>query len=352
MYELAVDVERWIGHKKPVCLATVISTWGASPRQPGSKMAITADLLISGSVSAGCVEGAVIEAAVGVLKSGKAMRLHYGVADETALNVGLTCGGEIDIIVRPLDAALFHALRHLMQNQTAAFLLTVIEPESKLLGCEILFDETGRIFFNTLNDNTDTTELLQLIKPAEPIQPKMADLELPGQAPLQVFIDVINLPADLVIVGGVHIAITLSALAKTMGFRTVLIDPRKAFCNPERFPHVDQLIQEWPEDAFKKISLTSNTAVAVVTHDPKIDDPALKIVLNSPAQYIGVLGSTRTHEKRCQRLRAEGITEGQLARLHAPIGIDLGKTPQEIALGILAEIVVVRNGRTYISEKK
>lgn len=345
MYELVVDIEHWIEQKKPICLATVISTWGSSPRQPGSKMAITADYLISGSVSAGCVEGAVIEAAVGVLKSGNAMRLHYGVADETALNVGLTCGGEIDIIVRPLDAALFHALRHLMKTQRTTFLLTVIEPESKLLGCEILFDETGQILFNNLNDNIETTELFQRIKPAELNQPKITDFELPGQAPLQVFIDVINLPPDLVIVGGVHIAITLSSLAKIMGFRTVLIDPRKAFCNPERFPHVDQLIQEWPDDAFQKMSLTPNTAVAVVTHDPKIDDPALKIVLNSPAQYIGVLGSARTHEKRCQRLLAEGVTEEQLARLHAPIGFNLGKTPQEIALGILAEIVAVRNGR-------
>jgi xanthine dehydrogenase accessory factor len=163
--------------------------------------------------------------------------------------------------------------------------------------------------------------------------------------PVRLFIDVISPPPVLVMVGGVHIAVSLAALAKTLGYTTVVIDPRRAFGSQERFPHVDRLIQAWPEEAFEQISLTRNTCVAILTHDPKIDDPALKIVLNHPVFYVGVLGSRQTHEKRKQRLHAEGLTQAQLDRLHAPIGLELGEeTPEETALAILAEIVAVRRG--------
>ncbi len=163
---------------------------------------------------------------------------------------------------------------------------------------------------------------------------------------VRLFVDVVNPPPQLVMVGGVHIAIALASLAKTLGYRTVVIDPRRAFGNQERFPHVDRLIQAWPQEAFAQVTLTRSSAVAMLTHDPKIDDPALKIVLDSPAFYIGALGSRNTHEKRRQRLLAEGISEEKLARLHAPIGLELGgRTPEEIALAIMAEIVAVRHGR-------
>jgi xanthine dehydrogenase accessory factor len=163
---------------------------------------------------------------------------------------------------------------------------------------------------------------------------------------LRLFIDVLNPPPSLVMVGGVHIAIALASIAKTMGYRTVVIDPRRTFASQERFAHVDLLIQAWPQEAFAQIKLTSTSAVALLTHDPKIDDPALKIVMDSPAFYIGALGSIKTHEKRIARLQDEGISADSLSRLHAPIGLDLGgRTPDEIALSIMAEIVAVRYGR-------
>jgi xanthine dehydrogenase accessory factor len=148
----------------------------------------------------------------------------------------------------------------------------------------------------------------------------------------------------LIAVGGVHITIALMDLAKTLGYRTVVVDPRGAFGNVERFPHVDQLIQAWPQDAFQQVSLTRSTAVAMLTHDPKLDDPALKIALPSPAFYVGALGSKTTQAKRRQRLLDDGLTEAQLDRLHGPIGLEIGAgTPEEIAMSIMAEIVAARN---------
>jgi xanthine dehydrogenase accessory factor len=161
---------------------------------------------------------------------------------------------------------------------------------------------------------------------------------------LQLFVEVQKPPPTLVIVGGVHIAIALASLAKTLGYETVVVDPRRAFGNVERFPHADRLIQAWPEDAFSELELTDETAIAMLTHDPKIDDPALKVALNSPAFYIGALGSRKTQEKRRQRLMANGISEEQLSRLHGPIGLEIGgESPEEIALAIMAEVVATRH---------
>ena len=160
----------------------------------------------------------------------------------------------------------------------------------------------------------------------------------------EVFLEVILPPPTLIAVGGVHITIALMALAKTLGYRTVVIDPRSAFGNEERFPNVDQLIQRWPDEAFEEIPLTRSTAVAMLTHDPKLDDPALKIALPSPAFYVGALGSKTTQAKRRQRLLEDGMTEEQLNRLHGPIGLKIGAgTPEEIAMSIMAEVVAARN---------
>jgi xanthine dehydrogenase accessory factor len=157
---------------------------------------------------------------------------------------------------------------------------------------------------------------------------------------IEAFIEVTLPPPTLIAVGGVHITVALMTLAKTLGYRTVVIDPRSAFGNPERFPEVDRLISLWPEEAFQQIPITRSTAVAMLTHDPKLDDPALKVALTSPAFYVGALGSKTTQAKRRQRLLEDGITQTQLDRLHGPIGLDIGATtPEEIAMSIMAEIV-------------
>lgn len=157
---------------------------------------------------------------------------------------------------------------------------------------------------------------------------------------IEVFVEAITPPPTLIMVGGVHIAVALVSLAKTLGYRTIVIDPRGAWGNEVRFPHVDKLIQTWVDEAFGQVKIISSTAIAMLTHDPKLDDPALKIALNSPAFYVGALGSKTTNEKRRQRLLNEGLSELQLARLHAPIGLEIGaQTPEEIALAVMAEVV-------------
>jgi xanthine dehydrogenase accessory factor len=170
---------------------------------------------------------------------------------------------------------------------------------------------------------------------------------------IEIFVDVILPPPILVIVGGVHIAIALVSLAKALGYRTILIDPRRWWGNEERFPHVDMLIQSWIPDAFLQINLTRSTAIAMLTHDPKLDDPALKIALNSPAFYVGALGSKTTHAKRVKRLLSDGLSESQLSRLHAPIGLDIGaQSPEEIALSIMSEVVDTYRKQNQVLVKK
>jgi len=161
----------------------------------------------------------------------------------------------------------------------------------------------------------------------------------------ELFADVVLPPPRLIVVGGVHVAIALVTLARTLGFETIVVDPRQAFGSAERFPHADRLVSKWPDEALREVGLTSSTAVAVLSHDPKLDDPALSVALASPAFYVGALGSQKTQEKRRLRLREAGLSSEQLARLRAPIGLDLGgRSPEEIALSVMAEIVAVRHG--------
>jgi xanthine dehydrogenase accessory factor len=341
MRDILSDLDKWRDAGKPhsIALATVIQTWGSSPRRAGAKMALTPDGNITGSVSGGCVEGAVYETGVDVLKSNRPQLLHFGVADETAWEVGLACGGSIDIFVKPLDEEFFLALRSVLVAEKPAVLLTVVRGPEELLGREMLVEENGNIS-GSLNDNLNP----QGIELARETLAKGESRRVMLDEDIEIFLEALLPPPTLIAVGGVHITVALMALAKTLGYRTVVVDPRSAFGNQERFPNVDRLIQRWPDEAFQKIPLTRSTAVAMLTHDPKLDDPALKLALPSPAFYVGALGSKTTQSKRRQRLLEEGLTEDQLNRLHGPIGLDIGAgTPEEIAMSIMAEIVAARN---------
>lgn len=345
MQDLIGDIERWMRAGEAVALATVINTWGSAPRGVGAKMALTPGGRISGSVSGGCVEGAVFEAGVAAIRQQRAELLHFGVSDETAFSVGLACGGHIDVFVRPLQSDLFTAIDERVRGGHAAAIVTVIEGPSELLGREALVTPPDQIV-GALGAGLDTSACQLATEAIQAGRSTSVSATTESGERVTLFVDALLPPPVLVMVGGVHIAIALSAMAKALGYRTVVIDPRRAFGNPERFPHVDQLIQEWPEEAFRQVPLTANTCVAMLTHDPKIDDPALKIVLDSPVFYVGALGSRKTHEKRLRRLMDDGVPVEKLNRLHAPIGLDLGgRTPEETALAILAEIVAVRNGR-------
>lgn len=344
MRDILSDLEKWRGEDRQIAIATVVETWGSSPRVAGANMAMTPDGNITGSVSGGCVEGAVYDAGVEVLNSDQSQLLHYGVTDETAWEVGLACGGTIEIFVNPLNNEMFEIVKREIKASKPISIITLIRGPDDVLGNQVLI-QNDQILFGSLTPELDNKLLSEFKRGVVSGKSKRFPLETSEDEMVEVFIDNISAPPKLVMVGGVHIAIELASLAKVMGYQTIVIDPRKAFGNPERFPNVDKLIQEWPQDALPQIELDSSTAVAMLTHDPKIDDPALEIVFNSEVFYVGALGSSTTQSKRQKRMKALGITEDQLKKLHGPIGLKIGgNTPEEIALSVMAEINTVRNG--------
>jgi len=348
MRDILADLIHWREEGKSIALATVIETWGSSPRKAGSKMALTLDGKITGSVSGGCVENAVVEVGIESLKTNKSQLLHFGVADETAWEVGLACGGSIDIFVKPLDEDIFETVNSILANNKQAALATVIRGDNAILGRELLLDANGEI--TGLIGNQWDEKVFSIM---EDVLAQGASRRVVLDETTEIFIEAIMPPLTLIIVGGAHISIALSSLAKTLGYRTIVIDPRKVWGSQERFPNVDKLVQSWIPDAFAQIPITSSTAIAMLTHDPKLDDPALKIALASPAFYVGALGSKATNAKRRERLMNEGLDESQLSRLHAPIGLAIGaQTPEEIALAIMAEVVEAHRKQNQLSVKK
>lgn len=346
MRDILADVDRWQKDGISVAIATVVQTWGSSPRGIGAKMAFTLDGRIAGSVSGGCVENAVIEAGIEAIKSGRAKLLHFGVADEAAWEVGLACGGNIEVFVKPLDAEFFKSLITAWTDDSTSAHVTVIRGAADTVQRELLVWENGQIS----GDHANVQEFIETANNALKTGKSQRVVLREGT---EVFIEVIAPPPALVIVGGVHIAIALVEMAKTLGFRTILIDPRRAWGSEERFPHVDRLIQVWVEEAFAQIRINPSTAIVMLTHDPKLDDPALKIALNSPAFYVGALGSKTTNTKRRERLFNDGVGEARLSRLHAPIGLDIGaQTPEEIALAIMSEVVSVYRKQNQLEVKK
>ena len=344
MREVIADIRRWRNEGEQVALATVVETWGSAPRGVGAKMALTPSGKIAGSVSGGCVEGAVFEAGTQTLDEGRAQLLSFGVADETAWDVGLACGGHIDVFVEPLgDAVLEHA-RNWIANDLSGAVVTMINGPESLLGKKVFVSADGTRQESIDPRLDEEIASLALESLAAGRSGRFAS-SLPGQE-VEFFVDAILPAPTLVAVGGAHISIALTAIARAAGYRTIVIDPRRAFGSAERFPHVDRLIQEWPDEALKDFAITEATAVAMLTHDPKIDDPALKKVLPGPAFYVGALGSSTTHQKRRRRLLDAGVAPALVDRIHSPIGLDINaQTPEEIAVAIMAEIVAARRSK-------
>ncbi|MCK6629091.1 MAG: XdhC/CoxI family protein [Anaerolineae bacterium] len=240
--------------------------------------------------------------------------------------------------------SLFSQLKEYLQQDQSVALAVVVRGPAELLGVKALIPAEGEPVGSLL----ETPLGEAVLQEAQRLMAERtsATRRYPSQegGEIEVFFDVHRPAPRLVIVGGVHIASDLIHFAKPLGFSTYIVDPRTAFASPERFPHADHLVQQWPDEALPEIGLNRETSVVVVTHDPKLDDPALLVALPSPAAYVGALGSPKTHAQRVQRLLESGLTQAQIDRLHAPIGLDLGgRTPAEIALSIMAEIVAVRN---------
>jgi xanthine dehydrogenase accessory factor len=301
--ELLICARDWIraGHK--IALATVVRTWGSAPRGIGSHLIIRNDGLFEGSVSGGCVEGAVIEAAQMALNTGQHQLLIYGVSDADAWEVGLACGGQIEVLVQPhIDVALIEQ---------------IIDTVTKGESCALQIDlQTGLLAIHDLSV-TETTRT-------------------DG-----VFIRFYEPKLRLAVVGAVHIAQALVPLAQQLGYDVLVIDPRTAFTNSAHFSAVN-ISNAWPDEALRDWRVTSRTAVVTLTHDPKLDDPALETALASPAFYIASLGSKKTHASRCERLRGKGFDETQIGRIHGPAGLRIGaKSPAEIALSVMAQMTAV-----------
>ena len=337
MKDVLPEIEAFAREGQPFALATVVQTWGSAPRGAGSRMVVGADGRIAGSVSGGCVEAAVVDAAREVLRTASPKLLHFGVADETAWAVGLACGGTIEVFVEKADPSFLDHARKLLQEDQPAVLATVVE--GPLAGRWLASRPEGP-GEGTLGNLAEPVHAAALgaLGEGKSLRTRV------GEA--AVFLDVLRPTPTLVAVGGVHIAIALTRMAQALGYRTIVIDPRPTFGNAARFPHADRVVSEWPDEALGRIGLNRESAVAVLTHDPKLDDPALRAALVSPAFYVGALGSKATQAKRRTRLLEAGLSETQVGRLHAPIGLDLGgRSPEEIAVSVMAQVVAVRNGR-------
>ncbi|HET9411105.1 MAG TPA: XdhC/CoxI family protein [Candidatus Dormibacteraeota bacterium] len=316
MRDVLAELEEWSAAGEEIALATVIETWGSSPRPLGSKMAVTRSGKMAGSVSNGCIEGAVFDEAQKVLKSGQAKIAAFGVADDVAFDVGLACGGHIEVFVQPLGPAHKQLIEMLRAERPATLRTNLVSGEAELVAGS---------------------------PPGSELAHREGDW----------FVEPFRRPAHLIIVGAIHIAIPLHRLAKLMGYRVTVVDARAKFATKERFPDADELVVAWPDEALSKLHLDSSTYVVILTHDPKFDLPALRSVLREDVGYIGAIGSRKTNANRFDALRVEGYTEEQIARVHGPIGLDLGsRGAEETALGILAEVTAVRFGGTAASKRE
>ena len=311
--EIALD---WHRAGRGAVLATVMETWGSAPRQAGSQLAVSGAGEIMGSVSGGCVEGAVVTEALEALADGRSRVLTFGVSDETAFNVGLACGGTIRVLVEPVGGA---------QGIPEPLLADLVAARAA---------RQPRAYVVNLSDWSRA-----LLAPAEAPEDVQARFRADKSGVEGETFTAIHNPAlRLIVVGAVHIAQALLPMARLAGYDPTLIDPRDAFGSAARFPG-ETILHDWPDEAMAALRPDARTAVVTLTHDSKLDDPAIQAALASDCFYLGCLGSTRTHAKRLERLRAAGIPEAQIARIHAPVGLDIGaKTPAEIAVSVLAQI--------------
>ena len=320
----------WRTRGDEVALATVVRTRRSAPRPLGSKFAVGSRGEMAGSVSGGCVEGAVVGEAQSVLAGGPPKLVFYGIANDEAWDVGLACGGEIWVWIERYEGWETPAER--------AARVTVING-----------DHAGTHAFVTADGVTGEVpdELADAIAAAggEAISTERNQTVLLDEDGL-IFAEALVPSPRLVVVGAVDTADALCRMAAAIGWRTVVVDPRAAFATAERIPSAGELVVKWPEEGYDQIELRPEDHIAVLTHDPKLDDPAISGALRRGVGYVGALGSRRTQEKRRDRLRESGITDEQLARISGPIGLDIGAhTPEETAVSILAEIIAVRAGR-------
>ncbi|MER7732269.1 XdhC/CoxI family protein [Streptomyces erythrochromogenes] len=354
MLDIAEELNRWVRQGRDFAVATVVAVGGSAPRQPGAALAVDSEGTAIGSVSGGCVEGAVYELCRQALEDGETVQERFGYSDDDAFAVGLTCGGIIDILVTPVPVgsparAVFEAALAAASRGEAAALARIAEGPAELMGRAVLVRTEGP-FEGGLGghpelDRTVAEEARAMLDAGRTgVLEIGADGRLCGE-PLKVLVESSVPPPRMIVFGAIDFASALVRIGKFLGYRVTVCDARPVFATKNRFPEADEIVVDWPHRYLERTDVDGRTVLCVLTHDAKFDVPLLELALRLPVAYVGAMGSRRTHEDRNKRLRDVGVTELELARLRSPIGLDLGaRSPEETALSIAAEIVANRRG--------
>ncbi|GGW24842.1 MULTISPECIES: XdhC family protein [Streptomyces] len=359
MLDIADELNRWVEQGRDFAVATVVAVGGSAPRLPGAALAVDADGTAIGSVSGGCVEGAVYDLCRQALADGEPVLERFGYSDDDAFAVGLTCGGVIDILVTPVRAGdpvrpVVTAGLRAAASGTAAALARVVRGPAELVGRALLVGPDGSydggFGAHPELDRTVAAEAAAFLDAG-----RTGTLEIGEQgsrcgAPLTVLVEASVPPPRMIVFGAIDFASALVRIGRFLGYRVTVCDARPVFATRNRFPEADEIVVDWPHRYLERTQVDARTVLCVLTHDAKFDVPLLRLALRLPVAYVGAMGSRRTHLDRNARLREVGVTELELARLRSPIGLDLGaRTPEETALSIAAEIVANRRGGSGVA---
>ncbi|WP_416961003.1 XdhC family protein [Streptomyces sp. Agncl-13] len=359
MLDIAEELHRWVEQGRDFAVATVVAVGGSAPRQPGAALAVDTDGTAIGSVSGGCVEGAVYELCQQALADGETVLERFGYSDEDAFAVGLTCGGVIDILVTPVRAGdparpvITTALSTAMSGGAAA-LARIVSGPTPLRGRAIVVHPDGSydggFGAHPELDRTVAAEAGAYLDAGRTGTVEIGEQGSRCGAPLTVLVESSVPPPRMIVFGAIDFASALVRVGKFLNYHVTVCDARPVFATRPRFPDADEIVVEWPHKYLDRTDVDARTVLCVLTHDAKFDVPLLQLALRLPVAYVGAMGSRRTHLDRNDRLREVGVTELELARLRSPIGLDLGaRTPEETALSIAAEIVANRRGGSGIS---
>ncbi|MEU1016343.1 XdhC family protein [Streptomyces sp. NPDC005898] len=362
MLDIADELHRWVEQGRDFAVATVVVVGGSAPRRPGAALAVDAAGTVIGSVSGGCVEGAVYELCVQALRDGECVLERFGHSDQDAFAAGLTCGGVIDILITPVRAhstcrPVIAAALAAFSSGEAAAVARVVSGPAELMGRALLVRPSsaspdaspdayeGGLGGSARLDRAVAGQARALLDAGRTGTVEIgADGSRCGR-PVTVLVESATPPPRMIVFGAIDFAAALTRVGAFLGHHVTVCDARPVFATPERFPDADEIVVDWPHRYLEKTDVDSRTVLCVLTHDPKFDVPLLRLALRLPVAYVGAMGSRRTHEDRAARLRDTGVTEPELARLRSPIGLDLGaRTPEETALSIAAEIVAHRRG--------
>ncbi|MGN6521748.1 MAG: XdhC family protein [Actinomycetes bacterium] len=343
MRDVQADLERLWRDGRPFATATVVETWRSSPRPAGAVMAVSADGEAIGSISGGCVEGAVYELAQEVMDSGQPALQRYGVSDDDAFAVGLTCGGILDVFVQRIDPTSFpqlgEVLTSLSSREPVAVATVIAGPRPAGSRMVLWRDRVEGTLGSPRLDDAVADDARGLLEHGTT---RVLRLGADGERrldELQVLVESFAPPPRMLVFGAIDFARAVARVGKFLGYEVVVCDARPVFATPRRFPEADEVVVEWPHRYLSRVEVDARTVICVLTHDPKFDVPLLEVALRTPAAYIGAMGSRRTHDDRLARLREAGLTEAERARLSSPSGLDIGaRTPEETAISIAAEI--------------